>query len=75
MAKAFWFCVIEVEVEDGKRIPDGGDNPPRVAAENAIEQFEGCEVRVNSSGWGLSQKGAEALKHAACLSENSVSGN
>lgn len=43
-----WTCKIIVDADD---LPPGFDSPPRMAAEDAIEEA-GFKVLMNSSGWG-----------------------
>ena len=43
-----WTCKIVIEADE---LPSGFDSPPRMAAENAIENA-GFKVLMNSSGWG-----------------------
>jgi hypothetical protein len=43
-----WTCKIVIECDN---LPIAFDSPPRMAAENAIEEA-GFKVLMNSSGWG-----------------------
>jgi len=58
-----WTCKIVI-AEDGE-MPHGFDSPPRMAAENAIENA-GFPVLMNASGWGgtLSKSDKEYLETA-----------
>ena len=47
--RSFTCCIGPVE---WSKIPDGGDSPPRIAAQEAIEKMTGEPVENNWSGWG-----------------------
>ena len=59
-----WTCKIVIAVDS--ELPDGFDSPPRMAAENAIENA-GFKVLMNASGWGgsLSKSERDDLKRSA----------
>jgi len=57
-----WTCKIIVDADE---LPPGFDYPPRMAAQNAIEDA-GIEVLMNYSGWGGSLDKSD-IKH---LEEN-----
>jgi hypothetical protein len=68
--KKYWSCVLEVDV-DGD-LPSGSDFPMRVSVVGSAEIL-GFTVTALSSGWGLSEKGAQAVINESCKDENQIS--
>lgn len=68
--KKYWCCVLEVDI-DGE-LPNGCDFPMRVSVVGSAEAL-GATVAALSSGWGLSEKGAQAVINESCKDENQKS--
>ncbi len=51
MSKNYKVWVCKIVIDGDSEMPSGFDSPPRMAAQNAIEEA-GFTVLMNSSGWG-----------------------
>jgi hypothetical protein len=62
MSKEYWFCLIgPIEKE---KVHQGGDFPLRQAVKDAFERTTGEDAEMCSSGWGVDEEEAEAMRKA-----------